>query len=326
VSDDQPASSRPPFDPVAELFPLALGAAAGLLLRLVFNGKPGEPYSAMMLTFIFLAPVLVGIVTVFAAQLIRRRTFAYSFWVPSLANLLYVAASVFLQVEGWICAILYLPIAVVVGGLGGLLMFAISGTTKQDRNTLYGFAALPLVLGALEARVPLPERIGTLERTLLIDAPPADVWKHLMDADHIQPAEVDRAWMYRIGVPTPLAGVTHATRDGLAREITMGKGIHFQQVSSDWQPQRYVHWQYRFTADSVPAGALDDHVRIGGHYFDLKGTTYTLTPRGDATQLTIRMQYRVSTQFNWYAEPIAALLIGNFEEVILDFYRQRSEA
>ena len=36
--------------------------------------------------------------------------------------------------------------------------------------------------------------------------------------------------------------------------------------------------------------------------------------------------YRVSTQFNWYAGPIAALLIGNFSEVILAFYRRRSEA
>ena len=37
------------------------------------------------------------------------------------------------------------------------------------------------------------------------------------------------------------------------------------------------------------------------------------------------MGYRVSTQFNWYVDPIARVLIGNFEEVIQDFYRQRSE-
>ena len=36
------------------------------------------------------------------------------------------------------------------------------------------------------------------------------------------------------------------------------------------------------------------------------------------------MSYRVSTRFNWYAQPIAATLIGNFEEVILNFYANRA--
>jgi hypothetical protein len=70
---------------------------------------------------------------------------------------------------------------------------------------------------------------------------------------------------------------------------------------------------------------LDDHVRIGGHYFDLVDTSYELVPRGAGTELSIRMRYRVSTQFNWYAEPIARWLVGNFEETILAFYKRRGE-
>ena len=106
----------------------------------------------------------------------------------------------------------------------------------------------------------------------------------------------------------------------------MGKGIHFDQVVTAWQPQRYVHFDYRFAPDSFPPRALDDHVRIGGMYFDLRDTSYALAPRGNGTTLTIRMRYRVSTSFNWYARPIARLLIGNFEDTILQFYRHRSEA
>lgn len=36
------------------------------------------------------------------------------------------------------------------------------------------------------------------------------------------------------------------------------------------------------------------------------------------------MRYRVSTQFNWYADGVARFLNGNFEEVILDSYRRRA--
>jgi hypothetical protein len=107
----------------------------------------------------------------------------------------------------------------------------------------------------------------------------------------------------------------------------MGRGIRFDQVAEQWRPNEHVRWVYRFTDASFPPRALDDHVRIGGHYFDLIDTDYTLRPLGDGrTELRVRMRCRVSTMFNWYAEPIARWLIGNFEDVILGFYARRAEA
>ena len=132
--------------------------------------------------------------------------------------------------------------------------------------------------------------------------------------------------MYRIGVPLPASG-TADVRDGEhLRHIVMGKGIHFDQVAIDWRENESVTWSYRFAPDSFPPHALDDHVRVGGHYFDVGNTTYSLRPSGAGTLLEIRMNYRVSTRFNWYAGPVADLLIGNFEENILRFYARRAES
>ena len=64
-----------------------------------------------------------------------------------------------------------------------------------------------------------------------------------------------------------------------------------------------------------------------GTGFSIIDTTYTLTPLdASATELRVQFRYRVSTDFNWYADAVARLLIGNFEEVILGFYRQRAIA
>jgi hypothetical protein len=43
------------------------------------------------------------------------------------------------------------------------------------------------------------------------------------------------------------------------------------------------------------------------------------------TRLRVRMTYRVSTTFNWYASRIANLLVGNFETTALGFYAHRAE-
>ncbi len=312
--------------PYSFWWPLVCGALAGLLIRMVYMGDPGGRYSAMMASFIYLSPFVVGMVTVYVAERSHRRSWGYYAWASVFANVLYVLGSLVTLFEGIICAIVIFPLFSLIGALGGLLMGLVCRLTNWPRGTVYSVAALPLVLGAF-AGTPAPDGGSPLNvhREVRVQAPADQVWRHLMDADAIAPAEVDDAWMYRIGVPMPLAGVTEETPEGLVRDVRMGKGIHFSQVSSDWQPGRRVHWQYRFAPDSVPPGALDDHVRIGGHYFDLVGTTYTLTPQGETTLLRIDMQYRVSTSFDWYARPIARWLIGDFSEVILGFYRERSE-
>ena len=302
------------------------GAIVGVLLRLVFIGSGTNPYTAMMGSFIYLSPILVGAVTVYIAERQARRTWSYYFLAPFIANILFVCGTLLIMIEGIICAILIVPLFGVLGGVSGLMMGAICRLTNWPKQAVYSVAVLPLLLGGFEQHLSLPTTISTVERFVVIDATPENIWRHLENTDRIQPSEVESAWLYRIGVPMPQAGLTEHLGEGATRHVTMGKGIHFDQVAIAWEPNRRVKWRYRFAADSFPPHALDDHVRIGGEYFDLLDTEYSLTPQDGKTELRVRMSYRVSTRFNWYARPIAELLIGNFEEVILNFYAQRAQA
>ncbi len=325
-ADGAPAPLRYAL-PFRRLWPVLGGAAVGLALRGLFSADPGERYTAMAAAFVLFAPVAVGAVTVYLAERQRPRSLSYYLLAPLWANTLMVFGSMLALWEGLICSILVLPVFAVAGAIGGLLMGLVCRLAWRREPTVYGLAALPLVLAAFGVGQDAPPRLEHVQRSVIVQAPPAQVWAHLLDADRIRPDEVERAWMYRIGVPKPLAGLTHRDSAGrLVREVRMGKGIAFRQESDDWQAQRYVRWRYRFGPDSVPSRALDDHVRIGGHYFDLRETTYTLTPHGQGSLLSIRMDYRVSTGFNWYAAPLAAWLIGDFSQVILEFYRERAQA
>lgn len=313
----------------SRISPLLVGATIGVLLRLVFSGRPETDgwYIAMGFAFIYLAPVVVGAVTVYVAERRAPRSAAYHFRAAALANLLFVVGTLAVLLEGLICAIVIVPLFMVLGGLAGLLMGLLCRKLIWPRTTLYSLGALPLVLGAMTGASPPAQTIERMEQSIVIAAPPATVWAQIHAVRDIQPEEVGHAWMYRIGVPLPHSGVTHETAQGRVRQITMGKAIHFEQVVQDWEENRHVRWTYRFAEDSVPPGALDDHVKIGGHYFDLIDTAYTLAAEGEgATRLRIRMDYRVSTDFNWYAKPIAAMLFDNFGEVILNFYARRSTA
>lgn len=328
------ASGPPPPDPTERKlwrrslwWAVAAGVAVGLLTRLVFSGRPGEAFAPMMASFLLLVPAVVGAVAVYLDEKHERHRPTRHFMLGAVTNLAFVAGTLVVQIEGLICAILIVPLFMLLGGAGGLLMgYACRHIDRPDKP-LYALAVLPLLLGGVEQHLPLPVEVHRVEQTRIVNASRERVWQQLENARDIRPDEVEAAWMYRIGVPLPQAGVTEQTADGPVRHVTMGRGIHFDQVAQHWQPLEHVRWTYRFTEDSFPPRALDDHVRIGGHYFDLVDTDYTLTSRSDGrTELRIRIGYRVSTMFNWYAQPIAHWLIGNFEEVILGFYAKRAEA
>jgi hypothetical protein len=92
------------------------------------------------------------------------------------------------------------------------------------------------------------------------------------------------------------------------------------------QVNRHLAWRYRFYPDSFPPGSMDEHVVIGGKYFDLADTDFTLTPLdAGRTHLQIRIGYRVNTRFNWYAQPMAKLVLGNFAESALGYFGDQAK-
>jgi hypothetical protein len=305
--------------------PLICGALVGVAFRLFFSGTPGEPYHAMMSTFTLLVPIVVGAVTVYMAERAGRRSWSYYFFAAAAANALFVIGTMVIRVEGLICAVLVVPLFGLVGGLGGILMGAVCRWTRWPRPAIYSFAALPLLLGGLEQNLALPQDIRSVERVRTLSASPEAIWTHLTVAKDIRSDEIGTAWMYRIGAPLPLSAVTVLADGTQVRHIMMGKGIRFDQIAADWQPNRRIRWTYRFANDSFPSGALDDHVRIGGRYFDVIDTEYVLRKLNAGTELRVTMRYRVSTAFNWYTQPIAEFLVGNFEEAALRFYAIRAE-
>lgn len=311
--------------PFSKFGPVLTGAAIALVLRLAFSGLPGQRYSAMLGAFIYLAPALCGAVTVYVAERTQRRSWSYYFSAPLLSTSLFVVGTLLVYIEGVICAVLIVPMFALIGGLGGLVMGVICRVTDWPRRALYSFAALPLALGAVEPAFPNPEQLSATTRSVFIAAPPERIWDAINNAGDIRPDEVGDAWAYRIGVPMPVAGVTEQRPEGRVRMVRWQKNVHFEELVTEWEPGRRIRWRYRFSPDSFPAGALDDHVLIGGHYFDLRDSAYTLVPRDGGTELRLDVSWRVSTRFNWYADPVAHFLLGDFSENILRFYKARSE-
>lgn len=280
-----------------------------------------------LVSFYFLIgiPFLIGALVSYAMNASEPSTFAETNKVILGLIVLILITSVFALKEGSICMVLASPLLWLGMTLGALLMHHLCRRLWKPYKAVYSLVALPLLF--LVTPEQLHDYFGHTRKSVVINAPAAQIWQHLNQASRIQPQEVKDAMMYKIGVPYPVSGITRHSAEGLIRYSTWQKGIHFEELIDVWKPNEYVHWNYRFGPDSVPKGALDDHVTIGGKHFDLLDTSYRLTAlNAQQTQLEIDVNYRVSTDMNFYTGFVADVLIADFATVILDFYKVRSEA
>lgn len=339
MSDESSAQELLPSPHVKEIRPnlwivAAAGVAYGLAMRMLFglhyfrggaDSSSAGSSGPMLVSFLFLVPALIGAYTLYLMPR-EQRNFGRALLAPWLPTLVFIGATAVLLIEGSICIAMALPIFLVSASLGGILAWAALSVVTPSRSTVGTFLLLPLIGGAFERGMPLPDLIGQSEDSIHIAAPPQAIWHLINDATDIHPDEMAQGVAWRIGVPYPIEAVTVGSGANRVRKLRWDKDVHFDEPIVDWDENRYIRWRYVFAADSIPDGALDEHVLIGGRHFDLLDTSYRLTPEEGGTRLSIHVSYRVSTHFNGYAGTWARWLVGDASHTILAFYQRRAEA
>jgi hypothetical protein len=312
------------------------GAAYGLLMRIAFGVAPflntsdgsasyqrfaGGP---MLWSFVVLVPVLIGIYTVYAARK-SNPGLGFALMAPWLPTICFVAGTALLLIEGSICIAMAVPIFILEASVGGLIGWVVIKFVEPGPATMNSLMLLPLLSGYAESHIALPDQTQQSKAAIHIAAKPETVWGLINHATNIQPAEMKGGLAYLIGVPYPIEAITHAEQDGRVRRLRWAKNVHFDEPITAWEENRYIQWTYAFKPESFPPGSLDEHVLIGGKYFDLIDTSYRLVPDAGGTRLEIVVNYRVSTHFNWYSARWGRLLVDDSAQAILRFYKNRSE-
>lgn len=325
-------NSPPPTMPFTWWYSILIGAVYGFIMRLIFNSSAEfkvnyiDALSTMTMAFAVFVPIAIGAITVHLAEKQRRRSFAYYFFAPWLSITLFVMGTAITLIEGAICIALALPLFVLGGSIGGIIMGIISRQFKKTTHSTFSLAVLPFLVALGEMGQPTPHLLETTHQQIYINASPTAVWQQINTVNAIKPNELETGVAYSIGVPYPVEVKTVSTGIGGKRHLVWQRGVSFDQEITDWKENQTIAWKYLFTNASFPKGSMDDHVAIGGQYFNLKTSRYTLTPEGQGTRLEVQVTFQVSTNFNWYAKPWANLLVNNTADVILSFHKKRAEA
>jgi hypothetical protein len=299
---------------------LTLGILYGLFMRFVVDG-PGVPLlTAMSVAFLFIGPFAIGAISVIDKD--QSGTSAF-FW-PTIPIGFGLLITVLFKLEGMICVVMYLPLGIIFGGIGGLVGRRMK-RSKHSKESLLVIMALPFAVGAVENRVATPTLIHEVRSEILVHAPASKIWDEVKSVRTISKNEMPSSWVHHMGFPRPLDAVIDREEVGGVRLARFEGDLVFNEKVSVWKPNEELAFGIDIDPDSVPPTTLDKHVTIGGPYFDVLNGSYVLVPKGTDTLVILKSHFRLSTHFNPYAAFWSTLVMDRIQNDILGVVKSRAE-
>jgi len=317
---------------------LLYGIAYGLVSRAIFAledfrgeeyGKALFPtYGLMTMSFMFIVPLVIGLITAYHQDNITSSRKIAMITMPVFAILGLVGISVLSGKEGIICALMALPVFLFMALLNGFIGTRIfHRNRKNDKLYVSLFIILPFLIALLENQLGLTDKIFTEHTTIEINATDKTVWSNITRVKEISEDENNNSLFQFMGFPRPIEAELDTIAIGGIRKAIFARGLFFTETVTQMQPNKLLAFNIVADPKSIPPKALDEHVMVGGKYFDVLEGKYEIEKINDEKIiLHLTSQFRLSTRFNFYSGLWSKLIMKDIQENILDIIKRRSEA
>lgn len=207
------------------------GALLAGVMWLIGACKNGDVATFVAWPSFFLIPFVVGLV---AAWIWRRisRTIAWTSLDAVLVTLVGLGAAAIVMREGVVCLVIVSPVLYVFI-LCGLLLGRVWFRPNYSKLRLTIFPLLALL--TLGESLYHSEQQAVVTDAILIHAPPAKVWPHVLAFPEIPDAP--GYWIFRLGLPYPTQTTNGGNFVGADRQCMFSNGIVIKEHVAEFVPQ-----------------------------------------------------------------------------------------
>jgi hypothetical protein len=306
---------------------ICLGIVYGVLFRLATSAHfHGDATATMTFSFLGLGSLMIGLLAVYPVERSAAQPVWRWFLLPLPPIILACCISLIFRIEGLICMIFALPGALLCSLVGGVLGGIFARVLRVRQATVVCLAFLPFVLAPVETLMNPPVQTREVSTKIAIHAPASIVWRNIERVEPIRPGELTDTWAQQIGFPRPVEATLSYEGVGGVRHASFERGLLFLETVNEWQPEKQLAFSIRADSSHIPSTTLDEHVTIGGRYFDVLDGRYSLEPVSDGTIiLHLSSRQRLSTDFNAYAGLWTDAVMRTLQNSILDVIRTRCE-
>ncbi|SER11748.1 hypothetical protein SAMN05421824_3049 [Hyunsoonleella jejuensis] len=311
------------------LIAIGIPVVYAILVRIIFgmNLKTWDDFfQVMSVTFLFLLPTIIGALTVYLSSQEKAKSIAYRIFTPWIPVFLFLILTLAWGIEGWACWIMISPVFLLTASIGGIFGGYLKTNRKNDRLNISILVLLPFLIGPIESLI---ETIpGTYKAYTYIDinAPTEKIWDNVTRVKEI-PVEHDKGYLTRmLGFPRPVKAELNFEGVGAYREAIFTKGLVFHETVTEYKDNEKMVFTIKAYPHEIPSTTLDEHVVIGGDYFDVLNGTYELEklPNG-LNRLHLYSHFKMNTTFNFYAGWWGKWIMKDIQNNILQVEKKRSE-
>jgi small basic protein len=307
---------------------VAIPTLYAIILRLFFGVKSwSDLFSVMSVSFLICLPTIVGALTVYFSGEEKVKHFGYKFFVPWIPVFIFLFITLAFAWEGWACWIMVLPLFLFAASFGGFIGAYFKRRKKESTVYLSILTLLPLFIAPIESI------IGTIPGTykaytyMDINATQDKIWSNVTRVREIK-AEQDKGWLTKsLGFPRPVKAELNFEGVGASREAQFTNGLVFHETVSEYIDKKKMVFSIKAYPHEIPSTTMDEHVVIGGQFFDVLNGTYELEKLTDNTyRLHLYSHFKLTTTFNFYASWWARWIMKDIQNNILQVVRDRAES
>jgi hypothetical protein len=306
---------------------IAIPTVYALLLRFVFGESSwGGVFSMMSITFLFLLPSIVGALTVYFSKEEKVKKVLYRIFSPWLPIFAFCIITLVFVIEGWPCLLMILPIFLIAASIGGLIggYFKLK---KRDNNVYISvLTLLPLFISPIENYIGANSTPYKAYTFIDINASADKIWSNVTRVREIS-KEQDKGWLTNLlNFPRPVKAELNFEGVGAYREAIFTNGLVFHETVTEYIDKKKMSFSIRALPHEIPLTTMDEHLVVGGKYFDVLNGTYELERLNEKTyRLHLYSNFKLTTTFNFYASWWAKNIMKDIQNNILQIEKQRAE-
>lgn len=298
-----------------------------IVLRLAFGVKDwNELFSVMSVTFLFLLPTIVGALTVYLSNKNKVEKLWYRIFTPWIPIILFLIITLALAIEGWACWLMILPVFLIAASIGGLIGGYLKLKRRNDRLNISLLFLIPFLISPVEQLI---ENIpGTYKAYTYIDinSSAEKIWENVTRVKTIEKNEDTGYLTEFLGFPRPLKAELNYNGVGAYREAVFTNGLIFRETVTEYEENKKMVFSIKANTYEIPSTTLDEHILIGGKYFDVLNGTYELEKLTKGKyRLHLYSTFKMNTTFNFYAGWWGKIIMKDIQNNILKVEKKRAE-
>lgn len=303
--------------------------AISFVYYLIFDHhKLDDVFGVMTMSFLLGVPYIAGMLTVGIMRIENVQRLTYRIFAPWIPIMIFFGLTLALAMEGWACWLMVLPIFLIAASIGGLVTgyFRLKDYRTSGKLHVSLVVLLPFLIAPLEhelSGIPAGYEAYTY---IDINAKPETIWANVTRVPAID-AEEDKGYLTEfLGFPRPIKAELDYEGIGGQREAIFDRGLIFNEVVTEYEHQKLMRFTIDVDPNDVPATTLDEHVVIGGEFFDVLDGTYRLEDLGNGVhRLHLSSTFEVNTSFNFYSGWWAQMIMSDIQNNILQIIKKRAE-